>query len=121
CLANGTEGSGGNTRSGTAAKGTSPCYGRYATVRNNLFYHANSCGVSIGGYAKATSKGGHSNGGGSSYADVFVNNTLYDNGTQRGNSMEGTPSGDFQIQFQVGSAQGNYFENNVVYSGSPNI
>ncbi len=121
CLANGTEWSGGNTGSGTAAKGTSPCYGRYATVRNNLFYHANSCGVSIGGYAKATSKGGHSNGGGSSYADVFVNNTLYDNGTQRGNSMEGTPSGDFQIQFQVGSAQGNYFENNVVYSGSPNI
>ncbi|MFZ1918804.1 MAG: Ig-like domain repeat protein [Terriglobales bacterium] len=121
CLANGTEWSGGNSGSGTAAKGTSPCYGRYATVRNNLFYHANSCGVSMGGYAKATSKGGHSNGGGSSYADVFVNNTLYDNGTQRGSSMEGTPSGDFQIQYQVGSAQGNYFENNVVYSGSPNI
>ena len=121
CLANGTEWSGGNIGLGTPAKGTSPCYGRYATVRNNLFYHANSCGVSIGGYAKATIKGGHSNGGGSSYADVFVNNTLYDNGTQRGNSTEGTPSGDFQIQFQVGNAQGNYFENNVVYSGSPNI
>lgn len=121
CQANGTEWSGGDTGLGTAATGTSPCYGRYTTVRNNLFYHANSCGVSIGGYAKATSKGGHSNGGGSSYADVFVNNTLYDNGTQRGNSMEGTPSGDFQIQNQVGSAQGNYFENNVVYSGLPNI
>ncbi len=121
CLANGTEWSGGNTGLGTAAKGTSPCYGRYATVRNNLFYHANSCGVSIGGYAKASTKGGHSNGGGSSYADVLVNNTLYDNGTQPGNSREGTPSGDFQIQFQVGSAQGDYFENNVVYSGSPDI
>ena len=92
CLANGTEWSGGNTGLGTAAKGTSPCYGRYATVRNNLFYHANSCGVSIGGYAKTTTKGGHSNGGGSSYADVFVNNTLYDNGTQRGNSKVGTPA-----------------------------
>lgn len=121
CLANGTEWSGGNTGLGTAAKGTSPCYGRYATVRNNLFYHANSCGLSIGGYAKATTKGGHSNGGGSSYADVFVNNTLYDNGTQRGNSKVGTPSGDFQIQYQVGKAQGDYFENNVLYSGSPNI
>jgi Protein of unknown function (DUF1565) len=121
CLANGTEWSGGNTGLGTAAKGTSPCYGRYATVRNNLFYHANSCGLSIGGYAKATTKGGHSNGGGSSYADVFVNNTLYDNGTKRGNSKVGTPSGDFQIQYQVGKAQGDYFENNVLYSGSPNI
>jgi hypothetical protein len=121
CLANGTEWSGGNMGLGTAAKGTFPCYGRYATVRNNLFYHANSCGTSIGGYAEATAKGGHSNGGGSSYADVFVNNTLYDNGTQRGNSKEGTPSGDFQIQYQVGGAQGDYFENNLVYSGSPNI
>ena len=121
CQANGTEWSGGNAGSGTAARGSSPCYGRFATVRNNLFYHANSCGTSIGGYAKATSKGGRSNGGGSSYADVFVNNTVYDNGTQSGNSSEGTPSGDFQIQYQVGSAQGDYFENNIVYSGSPNM
>ena len=35
------------------------------------------------------SKGGESNGGGSSYHDVFVNNTLYDNGTQPGNESEG--------------------------------
>jgi hypothetical protein len=121
CQENGTEWSGGNTGSGTAAKGKHPCYGRYATVRNNLFYKANSCGNSIGGYAAATSKGGHSNGGGGSYHDVFVNNTLYDNGTQPGNSSEGTPSGEFQIQYQVGSAQGDIFENNILYAGSPDI
>ena len=121
CLENGTEWSGGNTGSGTAAKGKHPCYGRYATVRNNLFYKANSCGNSIGGYAAASSKGGHSNGGGSSYHDVFVNNTLYDNGTQPGNSSEGTPSGEFQIQYQVGKDQGDIFENNLLYAGSPNI
>jgi Big-like domain-containing protein/uncharacterized protein DUF1565 len=121
CQSNGTEWSGGTTGSGTAAKGKFPCYGRYATVRNNIFYKANSCGNSIGGYAAATSRGGHSNGGGSSYHDVFVNNTLYDNGTQPGNENEGTPSGEFQIQFQVGSEQGNIYENNVLYAGSPNV
>jgi hypothetical protein len=121
CQSNGTEWSGGNTGLGIAAKGKFPCYGRYVTVRNNLFYKANSCGNSIGGYAAATSEGGHSNGGGSSYHDVFVNNTLYDNGTQAGNDNEGTPSGEFQIQFQVGSAQGNIYENNLLYAGSPNI
>ena len=121
CQENGTEWSGGNTGSGTAATGKHPCYGRYATVRNNLFYKANSCGNSIGGYAAATSRGGGSNGGGSSYHDVFVNNTLYDNGTQPGNASEGTPSGEFQIQHQVGNDQGNIYENNLLYAGSPNI
>jgi len=120
CLATGTEWPGPDGV-GKPARGKLPCYGRYATVRNNLFYYANSCGNSIGGYAKATKKGGGSNGGGSSYADVFVNNTLYDNGTQPGNGQVGTPSGDFQIQNQVGSAQGDYFENNLMYSGPPNI
>src|SRR3984885_12346257 len=120
CQATGTEWSGPNN-TGTAARGKLPCYGMFATVRNNLFYKANSCGMSIGGYATATKKGGGSNGGGSSYHDIFVNNTLYDNGAQPGNSDEGTPSGDYQIQNQVGSAQGDYFENNIVFSGSPNI
>jgi hypothetical protein len=120
CQATGTEWSGPNN-TGTAARGKLPCYGMFATVRNNLFYKANSCGMSIGGYALATKKGGGSNGGGSSYHDVFVNNTLYVNGAQPGSADEGTPSGDYQIQNQVGSAQGDYFENNVVYSGSPNI
>jgi hypothetical protein len=120
CQANGTEWSGPNN-TGKAGKGTSPCYGRYVTVRNNLFYGSNSCGNSIGGYAPATQKGGPSNGGGSSYHDVFVNNTLYNNGTQAGSRREGTPSGEFQIQNQVGSAQGDIYENNVLYAGSPNL
>lgn len=75
CLENGTEWSGPNN-TGTPGKGTFPCYGRYATVRNNIFYNSNACGNSIGGYAAATRHGGPSNGGGSSYHDVFVNNTL---------------------------------------------
>jgi Protein of unknown function (DUF1565) len=113
---------------GTPAKGKLPCYGRYATVRNNLFYYENACGNSIGGYALATAKGGGSNGGGSSLNDVFVNNTLFDNGTQPGNASVGTPSGDFQTQYQLGSAQGDIYENNLIYesaaspySTSPNM
>lgn len=126
CQANGTEwtsptiGPTGMSNGGTAAESTHPCYGMYCTVRNNLFYHANSCGTSIGGYSQETGEA-NENGGGSSYRDVFVNNTVYDNGTQAGNSSEGEPSGDWQIQYQVGSAQHNYFENNLVYSGLPNI
>jgi hypothetical protein len=119
-----TDWSGGNTGSGTAARGKHSCYGRYATVRNNVFYKANSRGNSIGGYTTATQMGGGSNGGGSSYHDVFVNNTLYHNGTQPGNPSEGTPSGDFQIQHQVGKDQENirtFTENNLLYAGSPNI
>ena len=119
CQSNGTEWSGPNN-TGTAAKGKFPCYGRYATVRNNLFYNSNACGNSIGGYAAASKNGGPSNGGGSSYHDVFVNNTLYNNATQPGNYSEGGSTGEFQIQNQVGSAQGNIFENNVVYAGAFN-
>jgi hypothetical protein len=119
CLPNGTEWPGPN-HTGTPARGRSPCYGRYATVRNNLFYNSNACGNSIGGYAEATRKGGGSNGGGSSYRDVFVNNTLYDNATQPGNESEGGSTGEFQIQWQVGREQGDIFENNIVYAGSFN-
>jgi hypothetical protein len=120
CLAIGNDWPTGVIGVGTPATGTYPCYGMYATVRNNLFYNTNACGNSIGGYALATSKA-NSNGGGSSFHDVFVNNTLYNNGIQPGNDSEGTPSGEFQIQNQVGSAQDNYFENNAVYAGWPNI
>jgi hypothetical protein len=70
CQPNGTEWSGPNN-TGHPAKGKSPCYGRYATVSNNIFYNSNACGNSIGGYAAASSKGGHSNGGGSSYRDAY--------------------------------------------------
>ncbi len=103
---------------GTPATGKFPCYGRYATVRNNLFYYENACGNSIGGYALAKAKGGGGNGGGSSYHDVFVNNTLFDNGDQPGNDSEGTPSGDFQTQYQLGTQQADYFENNVIYESA---
>jgi hypothetical protein len=113
CQTNGTEWSGPNN-TGTAATGKSPCYGRYATVRNNVFYNSNACGNSIGGYAAASSRGGESNGGGSSYHDVFVNNTLYNNSTE-------SQAGEFQIQHQVGSAQGNIYENNIVYAGAYNV
>jgi hypothetical protein len=119
CQANGTEWSGPNN-TGTAATGKSPCYGRYVTVRNNIFYKSNACGNSIGGYAAASKAGGGSNGGGSSYHDVFVNNSLYDNATQPGNASEGGSTGEFQIQYQVGSAQGNIYENNIVYAGPYN-
>jgi hypothetical protein len=119
CLANGTEWSGPDN-TGTAGRGRFPCYGRFATVRNNIFYNANACGNSIGGYAPATPDGGPSNGGGSSYRDVFVNNTLYNNATQPGNESEGGSTGEFQIQYQVGSNQGDIYENNVVYAGAFN-
>jgi hypothetical protein len=119
CQANGTEWSGPDN-TGTSARGKFPCYGRYVTVRNNIFYNSNACGNSIGGYAPATKNGGHSNGGGSSYHDVFVNNTLYNNATQPGNYSEGGSTGEFQIQNQVGSEQGNIYENNVVYAGTFN-
>jgi hypothetical protein len=117
CLITGTEWPGADGV-GTPATGKLPCYGRYATVRNNLFYYENACGNSIGGYALAKAKGGGGNGGGSSFHDVFVNNTLFDNGTQPGNSDEGTPSGDFQTQYQLGTQQADYFENDVIYESS---
>lgn len=115
CQSNGTEWSGPNN-TGTAGKGKFPCYGRYATVRNNIFYNSNACGNSIGGYATASKNGGHSNGGGSSFHDVFVNNTLYNNATQ----LDGGSTAEFQVQKQVGSAQGDIYENNVVYAGAYN-
>jgi Bacterial Ig-like domain (group 3)/Protein of unknown function (DUF1565) len=116
CLANGTEWSGPNN-TGKPGQGKYPCFGRFATVRNNIFYNSNACGNSIGGYARATKQGGHSDGGGSSYHDVFVNNTLYNNATQ---IVNGGATAEYQIQWQVGSQQGDYFENNVVYAGAYN-
>ncbi len=117
CLITGTEWPG-QDFVGTPATGTYPCYGRYATVRNNLFYYENAAGNSIGGYALAKAKGGGGNGGGSSFHDVFVNNTLFDNGTQPGNATVGTPSGDFETQYQLGTQQADYFENNVIYESA---
>jgi hypothetical protein len=114
CQANGTEWTGPNN-TGTAELGTDPCYGEYVTVRNNVISNSNACGHSIGGYAKARSGGGHDEGGGSSYDVVFVNNTLYNNAKESGGE-----TAEYQIQHQVGSAQDDYFENNLVYAGTYN-
>jgi Right handed beta helix region/Chitobiase/beta-hexosaminidase C-terminal domain len=70
------------------------------TVRNNLVYHNNSNGISIGGYA--------SNVGGTSNCYI-VNNSLLENDSKQ------TGSGEFQVQYY---ATGNFFENNIVYANS---
>jgi hypothetical protein len=101
CQSTGTE----YSSTGTIGKGTDPCNGRYVTVRNNVVYDSNACGISIGGYANTV--GGSAN-------VVIVNNSLYNNNTQN-------QAGEFQIQFHSGSAQGNIFENNIVYAGTQNI
>ena len=104
CQSNGTEWSGPND-TGTPGKGKDPCNGRYVTVRNNVIYDSNACGISIGGYSNSV--------GGTANA-VIVNNTLYNNNTKN-------QSSEFQIQFHSGSAQGNIFENNIVYAGTQNV
>ena len=76
----------------------------YVTIRNNLFYDANTVGVSIGGYASGV--------GGSDHI-VVVNNTLYNNNTKN-------QGGEFQIQYHSTSAT-NFFENNIVYAGTQNV
>lgn len=101
CQSTGTE----YSSSGTIGKGSSPCNGRYVTVRNNVVYDSNACGISIGGYAN--------NVGGSAHV-VIVNNTLYNNNTQN-------QAGEFQIQYHSGKAQANIFENNLVYAGAQNV
>jgi hypothetical protein len=77
----------------------------YVTIRNNVFYDANTVGVSIGGYSNSV--------GGSDHV-VIVNNTLYNNNTQN-------QGAEFQIQFHSGDASGNIFENNIVYAGTENV
>ena len=116
CLANGTEWPG-PSRSGQPSKGTHPCYGRYVTVRNNVFSNSANAGLSIGGARGASAKGGEESLGGSTFATAFVNNTLYNNVKQTANNRYSAPGGEIQIQHQIGSAQGVYFENNLVYAG----
>jgi len=71
----------------------------YITARNNLIYHCNTAGVSIGGYAPDRGRTDHS---------TVVNNTLYENGTA------GTGAGEFQMQWNMAD---DIFENNIVYAG----
>jgi len=77
----------------------------YVTIRNNLFYDANTVGISIGGYASGV--------GGSDHI-VIVNNSLYNNNTKN-------QGAEFQIQHNAPPSNGNIFENNIVYAGSQNV
>jgi Right handed beta helix region len=77
----------------------------YVTIRNNVFYDANTVGISIGGYSNSV--------GGSDHV-VIVNNTLYNDNTKN-------QGAEFQIQYHSGSQSGNVFENNIVYAGSENV
>jgi Right handed beta helix region len=94
----------GNDLNIEAASETSGEVSSNVIIRNNLIYAANSCGVSVGGYAK-TGTGGSTN-------ITIVNNSLYDNDTQK------TGSGEFQIQYR---ATGIVFENNIVYTGAEGL
>jgi len=71
----------------------------YITARNNLIFHCNTAGVSIGGYAPERGRTDHC---------TVVNNTLYENDTA------GTGSGEFQMQWNMAD---DIFENNIVYAG----
>jgi Right handed beta helix region len=71
----------------------------YVTARNNLIYHSNTAGISIGGYAPERGHTEHC---------IVVNNTLYDNDTAA------TGSGEFQMQWNMSE---DIFENNIVYAG----
>ncbi len=71
----------------------------YIIARNNLVYHCNTAGVSIGGYAPERGHTEHC---------VVINNTLYDNDTSA------TGSGEFQMQWNMSD---DIFENNIVYAG----
>jgi hypothetical protein len=72
----------------------------YITLRNNLIYHGNSNGISIGGY--------DSKRGGTDHCTI-VNNTLYANDVQQ------TGSGEFQVQYY---ATNNVFKDNIVYANA---
>lgn len=69
-------------------------------IRNNVTYGANSAGMTVGGFAQV--------GTGGSTNITLVNNTLYND------DLQGTGSGEFQIQFR---ATGIVFENNIVSAG----
>jgi hypothetical protein len=75
----------------------------FVTIRNNVVYHGNSVGISIGGYA--------SNVGGSDHITI-VNNTLFENDTQN------TGSGELQVQYYTTNC---VFENNIVYASSQGL
>jgi len=71
----------------------------YIIARDNLIYHCNTAGVSIGGYAPERGRTEHS---------IVINNTLYQNDTSA------TGSGEFQMQWNMSD---DIFANNIVYAG----
>jgi hypothetical protein len=75
----------------------------YVVARNNVIFHNNAVGITIGGYARSV--------GGTDHC-VIVNNTLFDN------DLRQTGSGEFQIQYH---AVQNVFKNNLVYAGSESL
>jgi len=75
----------------------------YVIARNNVIYHAQLVGISIGGFSSKV--------GGTDHCTI-VNNTLWADGTQRG------ASGELQIQY---NATNNVIENNIMYAGPTNV
>jgi len=76
-------------------------YSSDVIIRNNLVYAANSCGISVGGYAKS--------GTGGSTNITIVNNSLYDNDTKK----TAVASSRFSYAPRVFCLR-----NNIVYTGS---
>src|SRR5260370_9122362 len=72
-------------------------------ARNNVIFHAQLVGISIGGFSSKV--------GGTDHCTI-VNNTLWADGTQRG------ASGELQIQY---NATNNVIENNIMYAGPTNV
>ena len=75
----------------------------FVIVRNNVIYHAQFVGMSIGGFSSKV--------GGTDHCTI-VNNTLWADGTARG------AAGELQIQYH---ATNNVIENNVMYAGPTNL
>ena len=75
----------------------------YVIARNNIIYHARLVGVSIGGYSSRV--------GGTDHCTI-VNNTLWADSVQTGNS------GNLQIQY---NATNNVIGNNIMYAGPTNF
>ena len=75
----------------------------FVIARNNVVYHSNSVGITIGGYDRKR--------GGTDHCSI-VNNTLFENDTAK------TGEGEFQIQWY---ATNNTFENNILYAGTQNV
>jgi len=75
----------------------------FVVVRNNVIYHAQFVGMSIGGFSKSV--------GGTDHCTI-VNNTLWADGTASG------AAGELQIQY---NATNNTIMNNIMYAGPTNV